>query len=48
MNNSTKKGGQVDVPLLHSRIQAFHCIMNGHKFEFNNKISLYTKHDSER
>ena len=43
-----KKGGQVDVALLYSRLQVDHCIMDGIKFEFNDIISLYTKNDSDR
>ena len=43
-----KKGGQVDVALLYSRLQVGHCIMDGIKFEFNDIISLYKKNDSER
>ena len=42
-----KKGGQVDVALLYSRLQVGHCIMDGIKFEFNDIISLYKKNDSE-
>ena len=45
---NTKKGGQVGVALLDSRLQVCHCIMDSIKFEFNDIISLYKKNDPER
>jgi len=41
-----KKGNQVDVALLYSRLQVGHNIMDGIEFEFNDIISVYTKNDS--
>jgi len=37
----------MDVALLYSRLQVGHY-MDGVKFEFNDIISLYKKHNSER
>jgi len=45
-----KKGGQVGVTLLYSRLQVGYNVMDGVKFESSDNIilSLYTLNDSER
>jgi len=45
---TSKKGGQVGITLMSSRLQVGHCIMDGVTFKFNDVLSLYKKNGSER
>jgi len=46
LNNLKKR--EVDVALLFRKLQVSQCIIDCIKLEFNDKISLYKKNDSER